>query len=497
MRLTPKLYEINTVVWLDELGRKHGRRFALADVPAEEWDRLKRLGFDYVWLMGVWERSRAGREFFRGSPEWPAMTALFDSFLPGWQDVDVVGSPYSIASYTPDPLVGEWGDIDAARRELHRRGMRLVLDFVPNHTAPDHSWIFAHPGYYFGVSQSEYERGPALFNRVLREGEVSYIARGKDPYFPAWPDTAQLNHFNPETRLALIEEMRSISRHCDGLRCDMAMLVLNDIFSRNWAWAGKGWFEMPVKEFWKEVRDNFPALILIAEAYWDTEQRLQGLGFDYVYDKKFYDCLRSSQPGDILHSLGRDISFQRRLVRFLENHDEARSSEVFAGGKLYVSATVIATVPGMKLYYHGQLEGKTKQAPLLFGRAAEEETNPAIAGMYEKIFRITSQKVFHSGAFRVGHVAGAWDNTSANLIAYTWKDEKRTKLVVVNLADSVSQGRIPLGDVVSRAGSYELHDEVNDTRYLRSGEEMSDPGLHVILEGFQTHIFDISPLKRG
>jgi hypothetical protein len=493
MRQSPKLYEINTVVWLDELGRRQGRKLTLGDVPAEEWDRLKQWGFDYVWLMGVWERSRAGMEFFRSSPEWPAVTILFDSVLPGWQDADVVGSPYSIASYTPDPLVGEWGDIDEVRRELHRREMKLVLDFVPNHTAPDHSWIFAHPGFYFRASESDYERDPSLFSRVLRKGEVSYIARGKDPYFAAWPDTAQLNHFNPETRLALIEEMRSISRHCDGVRCDMAMLVLNDIFSRNWAWAGKGWFEMPLKEFWKEVRNNFPALILMAEAYWDTEQRLQELGFDYVYDKKFYDCLRSSQPGDILHSLGRDTSFQRRLVRFLENHDEARSAEVFAGEKLCVSSVVISTVPGMRLYYHGQLEGKTKQVPLLLGRTSLEQANPAIARMYEKIFRITSQDVFSSGAFGVRAVADAWDNTSANLVAYTWKDEKSTKLVVANLGGCVSQGRVSLAEDVSGTGSYELRDELNDKRYRRSGQEMAGPGLHVILEAHQAHIFDISP----
>jgi glycosidase len=108
--------------------------------------------------------------------------------------------------------------------------MKLILDFFPNHTAPDHPWVFEHPDYYIQGSEPDYARDPAAFIPVQKGRRTLYIARGRDPYFPPWPDTAQLNYLSRDVRSALIEELKKISGHCDGVRCDMAMLVLNDIF---------------------------------------------------------------------------------------------------------------------------------------------------------------------------------------------------------------------------------------------------------------------------
>ena len=497
MKENPKLYEINTVVWLDELGQKYGKNTTIGDVPSQEWDRLKHLGFSYVWMMGVWKRSRAGMEIFRKSPGWPSVEELSESALPGWTHDDVIGSPYSIASYEPEPMVGRWEDIDKVREELHKRDMRLMLDFVPNHTAPDHPWVFEHPEFYFQVSESEYERDPALYNLVRKGEKIMYLARGKDPYFPAWPDTAQLNYFNPEMRSAMLDELKNIARHCDGVRCDMAMLLLTAIFSRNWEWAGKGWFETPSTEFWEEARSAVPDLTLMAEAYWDTEYSLQQLGFDYVYDKRFYDALRNSSPREMRFHLNADSSFQKRLVRFLENHDEPRSAAAFRGSKLLASVVLLmSTVPGMKLYYHGQLEGRRIQVPLLLRRVAPEEVDEGIKEIYEKILHVAHQKVFSSGTFELKDISGAWDDTHENLISYTWKHGGKTdnilKLVVVNLSEHGSQGRISLKGDIREEGDYDLYDELNDKRFRRIGKEMADPGLHVILDGLHCHVFDIS-----
>jgi hypothetical protein len=98
--------------------------------------------------MGIWKRS-GGIKIFQNSPEWPSFRELFDFVLPGWRDDDIISSPYSIALYLADAMIGTWEEVDKVREELHKRGMRLVLDFVLTTPPPDHPWIFEHPDYYF------------------------------------------------------------------------------------------------------------------------------------------------------------------------------------------------------------------------------------------------------------------------------------------------------------------------------------------------------------
>jgi len=245
-------------------------------------------------------------KLFRESADWPRLRAHFDSILPGWTDEDVTGSPYSLASYTPEPLIGTWADIDNARGELHSRGMMLVLDFVPNHTAPDHPWVFEHPEYYIQGSELDFKQNPTAFIPVQKGEQTLYIARGKDPYFPPWPDTVQLSYFSREARSALIGELKKVANHCDGVRCDMAMLVLNDIFDKTWGWTRKEDIH-GLPEFWEEVRRELPGFLLIAEVYWNTEWRLQQLGFDYVYDKRLYDRLLMASGLDVNLHLTADL----------------------------------------------------------------------------------------------------------------------------------------------------------------------------------------------
>ena len=194
------------------------KRVRLADVPAEEWDRVTPDGVDAVWLMGVWERSPAGIDLALGTEE---QMASFRAALPDFDDADVIGSAYCIRRYEVDGRFGGRKGLAAARAALADRGVRLLVDFVPNHVAPDHPWLTEHPEYFVQGTSDDLADQPASF---LAVGDV-VIARGRDPFFPPWPDVAQLNAFAPGLRQAAAETLIDIGEQADGVRCDMAMLL--------------------------------------------------------------------------------------------------------------------------------------------------------------------------------------------------------------------------------------------------------------------------------
>lgn len=489
-RSRPWLYEINTALWLSELARATGKSVDLSGVPAEAWDEMRSLGFDFIWLMGVWKRSRAGLVAYRRDPAFCSILAEMESYSPGFREEDLIGSPYSISSYEPAKMFGGWAGIDAARHEINKRGMGLILDFIPNHTGPDHPWVLNHPEFYITGNSDQFRQSPSYFHQINGARGMIYVAKGGDPYFPPWTDTGQLNYFSPDMRAALLSELREISSHCDGLRCDMAMLVLNDVYQRNWGWLKRDG-DPPEEEFWTEARKTVPDLLLIAEAYWDTEWRLRELGFDFVYDKKFYDRVRHGTAADIVAHLKADISFQEGLVRFLENHDEERSAAAFAGARYEAAAVLFLTLPGMKLFYQGQLQGHKKRMPLFLQNAVTEESDESIRQFYTRIISIMKQPVFSEGRWRFLDIESAGDETYRNIIAYSWADKGSLKLVAVNMSEEYAQGRISLNGLIGRS-NYRLFDELGMQEYMRSGEEMMRPGLHVVLRGYQAQLFDIS-----
>jgi glycosidase len=490
-RPNPLMYEINTAAWLFELSRKLGKPVHLGEVPSAEWDRLKMLGMDFVWLMGVWSRSQEGRKVSLNDPEFHR---LFESVLPECQPEDIIGSCYSIGSYDVDPLVGTLDDIDSVRAELHQRDMGLILDFVPNHTGMDHHWVIEHPEYYIRAAEEDYLKDPSAFFPVDIKGDTIYVAHGRDPNFPAWTDTAQLNYFNPETRSALLQRLTQISRHCDGVRCDMAMLVLNDIFSRTWGWANRGSeYPSPNEEFWRQAALQLPDLVWIAEAYWDTEWALQQLGFDYVYDKRLYDRFRNSQPHEVYLHLTAGLDFQNKLLRFIENHDELRSVTAFGGEKVRAAAALFSGLPGMKLYFHGQLEGQTIRLPLQIRQSRPEPVNSELESFYEKLLSITNREIFHIGNWRLKEVQPYGDNLADNVIAYVWQMDNRFSLVVVNLSDTASIGIVPFQDEISELQTYSFIDLLSGHDFTLSGKLMAHPGLRIRLNGYQAQIWEISP----
>jgi Alpha amylase, catalytic domain len=489
LRLHPHLFEINTWAWLEELSERAGRHITLAEVPDVEWNRLAGLGFDLIWLMGIWQRSPESRREFRGDA---ASFANFKKVLPGATMEDVVGSAYSIQRYQPDPYIGDWASLDATRDKLHARGLRLILDFVPNHVALDHRWVLEQPEYFIQGTAEDFARDPSAYYRAETYSGTRYIARAKDPYFPPWRDVAQLNYFEPAMRAALLAELSNIAKHCDGFRCDMAMLVLNDIFARTWS-SQLARAVAPATEFWQDVRGALLEKILLAEAYWGTEWRLFELGFDFTYDKSLYDAIRGGDASAVRTDISRDLTYQSHLARFLENHDEARAAAVFIGEKLTAAATLIATLPGLRFYHQGQLEGRRIQLPVSLSHAASEQPVPAIEALYRQLLQISNEQVFHAGAWRRLDASDLGDGLASNLIVYDWQSENCWKLVVVNLANEASQARIQLGDRISQGRRYRFNDQLNQAVYLRDGDELGGPGLYVRLEAFHAHLFEISP----
>ncbi|HTV55963.1 MAG TPA: alpha-amylase family glycosyl hydrolase [Terriglobia bacterium] len=489
LRRHPHLYEINTWAWLEDLSARKGKRLTLGGVPNAEWDHLRELGFDLVWLMGVWKRSPAGRRIVRTDPSY---FGVYDAVLPGWTMSDVVGSPYSIQDYRPDPQLGTWDEIDAVRRSLHARDMKLILDFVPNHTALDHPWIDAHPEYYVQGTLMDFRKEPAAFFLSERADSTLFIARGKDPYFPPWADTAQLNYYNPATRDAMLGVLGRLADHCDGARCDMAMLSLNDIFGKTWGPLVSA-FPAPQEEFWPSAIAALPGFVWIGEVYWEMEPRLQQLGFDFTYDKGIYDCLLEGRPHAIRSTLSASDIYQNKSVRFLENHDERRSAAAFGKDKLRAVASLVATLPGMRFYHQGQFEARKLHLPIQLRRVAEEAPDGQIQALYQRLLDIARRDAFHEGDWRLLETRSAGDPSFDELIAYEWRLSMTLKIVVVNVSANISQGRIILGSALDSSVTYRINDELNNDNYERRGRDLTAGGLFVRLEGYQSRVLDISP----
>jgi len=393
--LHPVIYEINTWVWLNELSQKYQRTVNLATVPPEEWDQIASFGFDAVWFMGVWERSPAGIAI---SMQNPGLLEDFKRALPDFTAEDNVGSPYCVRRYVVDVHLGGPQGLVVARRNLSERGLRLILDFVPNHVAPDHPWVSEHPEYFVQGNADDAQNDPASFVEIA--GNV--FARGRDPYFPAWPDVLQLNAFQPGLRQAVIATLTDIAKQCDGIRCDMAMLMLNEIFERTW---GDRAGEKPIEDYWKTVipaiKTHSPEFKFIAEAYWDLEWELQQQGFDFCYDKKLYDRMEHESAESVRQHLLADAAYQQGMVRFIENHDEPRAATAFPAGKGRAAAVTILTLTGAKLLHEGQFEGRQVRLPVFLGRRPVEQVDHDLVAFYERLLKEVNHDVCRNGEWRL------------------------------------------------------------------------------------------------
>ncbi len=339
----PALYQINTRVWLTELSKALGHRATLDDVPDVELDRLVEMGFDWIWLLSVWQTGPAAQAISRANPAW---RREFAETLPDLADADIAGSGFAIHSYTAHRDLGGTSALARLRQRLQSRGLKLMLDFVPNHMAPDHPWIDEHPDYFVHGTEGDLSGSPENYCRVQTKERPLVFAHGRDPYFDGWPDTLQLNYGNPELQRAMIDELERIAAQCDGVRCDMAMLVLPDVFERTWG--------IQADPFWpratESVRSTHPHFLFMAEVYWDLEWTMQQQGFDYAYDKRLYDRLRDGHARPVRQHFQASLDYQLQLCRFLENHDEPRAAATFSperprgGGGHYIPVARAADV---------------------------------------------------------------------------------------------------------------------------------------------------------
>jgi hypothetical protein len=314
------------------------------------------------------------------------------------------------------------------------------------------------------------------------------IAHGRDPYFPGWPDTLQLNYSNPQVRDEMKRELERIAGYCDGVRCDMAMLILTDVFRQTWG--------LDSGDFWKgaieSVRERFPNFLFIAEVYWGREWDLQQLGFDFTYDKTLYDRLCRRDAAGVRYHLQAPLEFQSKLVRFLENHDEPRAAAVFPPEVHKPAALLTYLLPGLRLFYDGQLEGRKQKASIHLCRRTAEVLDNDISTFYSRLLRCIA--TMGEMRWELLQATPAWESnwTWCSFLAFAlWRDGLRL-LVTVNFASGQSQCYLRLPFPGLNGHTVYLRDRMGPHSYERSGSELHSHGLYLDLPAWAYHVFEVA-----
>jgi glycosidase len=484
----PFLFEVNARQWIAGLRDAFGPAVDLGSVPDGEIDRIAGYGVTHLWLMGVWPTGRISQAEALGYDD---LIRSYEEALPGWRAADVMGSPYAIAEARVDEFLG--GD-DALRRlrgRLNQRGVMLILDFVPNHLGRDHPWVRAHPERFIGMDHP-FE---GSFSVETLQG-TRFLAYGKDPFFDGWTDTVQVEYRSGEARQAMMEMLESISERCDGVRCDMAMLVLADVFQRTWG-------HVPAcgacvgGEFWEEaiarVRRMHPKFLFLAEAYWGRENRLCELGFDFAYDKTLYDGLiHDDAVGTAAHILGMG-GMNACRAHFLENHDEPRIASLMGLERMKAALLTTLGLPGMRFLHDGQVEGFRRFARIQLRRRADEKPDAAIRQIYDSVLSALSESSVGRARAQILLPRPAWDGneTHRTFVIVLWGDGNHRDLLVINLASHAAQCRVRLNlpDAV-----WVLRDRLGEEVWERSGSAMQSEGLYLDLVPRKAQIFALSPL---
>jgi glycosidase len=484
----PALFQVNTRVRLSELSGALGRSATLDDIPDAEIDRLAADGFDLVWFLGVWQTGEAARRVSRSHSEW---LAEYQRVLPDLREEDVCGSCFAVRDYRVHEDFGGDEALARLRERLKRRGLRLILDFVPNHMAPDHPWVTQHPDFFVAGTEEQLAAQPQNYCRVDTGQETRVLAYGRDPYFDGWPDTLQLNYGNPALQEAMLGELSRIAGQCDGVRCDMAMLVLPEVFERTWG--------ISAPPFWpratEAVRAEVPGFLFMAEVYWDLEWTLQQQGFDYAYDKRLYDRLAEGHARPVREHLYAGLDFQDHLARFLENHDEPRAAATFAPEVHRAAAILSFLTPGLRFFHQGQREGKQVRIPVHLGRGPVEDPVAGIEAFYQGLLECLRDTAFRDGDWQLLECRAAWDGNGTwdSFVCFSWTGPgDLRRLVAVNYADHQGQCYVamPWGDLDGR--SFCLRDLTGPAVYDRRGSDLSREGLYLDMTAWGYHVFAVT-----
>ncbi len=322
-----------------------------------------------------------------------------------------------------------------------------------------------------------------------KDGVKRAIAHGRDPNYPSWIDTAQLNAFNFDSRRAMTETLLDIASQCDGLRCDMAMLLLNAVFERTW---GRYVAESaPQVDYWLElvgaVREHQPHFLFMAEVYWNMENALLEQGFDLTYDKVLYDRLFDNDPSHMRQHLTADVRYQRRMVRFIENHDEPRAAADYGIERSKVGAVLISTVPGTVLLHDGQFTGRTVKLPVQIARQPDEPENLELEAFYRHLLAETRHPIYHEGEWRL------LKTERSKLLTYQWQYEDSRRLIVLNLTSKAVEDYLTLS---TWHPTIPLHDALGDqVRTLddagRIHFRIGSYGMAILQQEAQFHIEEV------
>lgn len=478
----PSLYQVNTRVLLTTLSRRLGWAATLDDISDADLDQIAANGFDWAWFLGVWQTGAVGRSISLSNPEW---RHEFQNLLPDFSDADVNGSCFAITSYSVHTDFGGNAALDRLRGRIHDRGMRLLLDFVPNHMAPDHPWARQYPDYFVHGTASQLEQEPQNYTRSGSE----VLAYGRDPYFPGWPDTLQLNYANPALQEAMARELENIAALCDGVRCDMAMLILPDVFQRTWG--------MRPADFWPtaiaRARARNSGFVFMAEVYWDLEWTLQQQGFDYTYDKRLYDRLREAHARPVRDHFRADMGFQRSSARFLENHDEPRAASDFPAAIHRAAAILTFLCPGLRFIHQGQMDGFTRRIPVHLNRGPAEPVDSELRDFYARLLRCIHHPTAQ-GQWQLLECAAAWDGnwTVDGFICFAWRRPNcQPLLVAVNYAPNPAQCYLHLPLEELRGKSLLLRDLMGPNWYERQGNDLLSQGLYLDLPPWGYNVFEL------
>jgi len=490
----PILYEINTRCWLHDLSAQAGKRIKLGTVPEAEFNRWRDLGFTHIWLMGVWT---TGSLSHKQALKEPGLLQAYSEALPDWKESDVCGSPYAIADYKVAREFGGDAGLAKFRAKLHTHGIKLILDFVGNHLGLDHHWVKKRPE-MFVQSASEV---PGTFAQEAAEG-VHWLAYGKDPFFAPWMDTVQLDYRKPDTRAAMLELLQGIAKRCDGVRCDMAMLMLNQVIAQTWS-AFPVTNEFLPSEFWQDaitaVRQTQADFLFLAEAYWNLEGRLQELGFDYTYAKVLYDKIIHRETASVQnHLLGAPAEYVAASAHFLENHDEPRVAALLSIEEHCPAALLMLGLPGLRFLHEGQLNGARVKIPVQLARRPYEPVQPEIQSMYERLLRALKESSVGQGSFHLLRPAAAWagNSTNENFFIVQWQAQPpEFDLVVVNLAPYRSQCHAPLRATNLAGHNWSLRDLLSMETHDRVGSDLATQGLYLELPAHGAQVFHFSPVN--
>jgi len=433
-----RLYEINT--------RAHYRNFD--EISDSELAELSRLGFDAVWLMGVWQISDGARKISKIT------------------SADFEGSPYAVPVYEVNRELGGKAQFARLVKRARAVGLSVIVDFVSNHMALDSPWISRRPDWF--VRSDPKVRNQSTNEFFLhKSGEV--IAFGRDPYFPPWNDTAQLDYSSQALRARMIEVLKRISRYADGVRCDMAMLALRDCIRNLWCplLSDSDFDQRMPGEFWDEainaVKKVNPDFKFIAEAYWDKEPQLLSLGFDLCYEKQLYDASVAHDLGRVVARLQRDSDALRHSLNFIENHDEPRAASVFNKPDNLAALALILSIPGSVLIHEGQMEGKREKLPVQrIKPMTQEAPDVPLRESYAQLLKVTADDVFKKGNFQL------FDPGIYGAIGFIRKDERRLIAFLAQISEAWHRFNTPAMNISAVANEAGAQPALRVTNLLNS-----------------------------